>query len=57
MIDWNKQWEIHSPQFHEGYVHIDGLRLRPGPGFGDLSHPTTRIMLSVSWMIRSRVAM
>ncbi|MBI2743024.1 MAG: 50S ribosomal protein L11 methyltransferase [Chlamydiales bacterium] len=53
MIDWTKQWEQFAPNFEKGYAHIDlkrygaepPLRLKPGPGFGDLSHPTTRLML------------
>lgn len=53
-IDWESQWAAHGHDFHEGYVHIDlssftptvpPLRLQPGPGFGDLSHPTTRLLL------------
>lgn len=53
-IDWEAQWAEHAENFHDGYVHIDFskfnrtapiLRLQPGSGFGDLSHPTTRLML------------
>lgn len=55
-IDWNSQWSIHGQDYHDGYVHIDlaqydcpgqVIRLQPGPGFGDLSHPTTRLMLKM----------
>jgi ribosomal protein L11 methyltransferase len=53
-IDWEKQWEAFAPQFHEGLAHIDLkpyggpiLLLSPGAGFGDLSHPTTRLALSL----------
>ncbi len=50
---WDKQWELFSPNFKDGKAHIDLtpygcpqiLQLYPGPGFGDLSHPTTRIVL------------
>ncbi len=53
-IDWEAQWANHGHNFHDGYVHVDLstydrkaplLRLKPGAGFGDLSHPTTRLML------------
>ncbi|MGK5594369.1 MAG: 50S ribosomal protein L11 methyltransferase [Parachlamydiaceae bacterium] len=54
-IDWEKQWELHSPQFYDGMMHVNlsqhgvekQLLLKPGPGFGDLSHPTTRLILSM----------
>lgn len=55
-IDWQAQWAAHGQNFHEGYVHVDlmalgkavsPLRLQPGSGFGDLSHPTTRLMLQL----------
>lgn len=55
-IDWLAQWARHGHNFQEGYVNIDlaawgrggsSLRLQPGSGFGDLSHPTTRLMLSM----------
>ena len=54
-IDWNAQWQIHGMDFNEGVVNIDLsqfsdgcetiLKLEPGPGFGDLSHATTYLML------------
>lgn len=53
-IDWEAQWASHGQNFYNGYVHVDVtalerqgpiLRLQPGSGFGDLSHPTTRLML------------
>jgi ribosomal protein L11 methyltransferase len=55
-INWQEQWEIHGHHYHDGYVHVDlhdfgfngdchPLRLIPGPGFGDLSHPTTKLVL------------
>jgi ribosomal protein L11 methyltransferase len=55
-IDWQAQWAAHGHNFQEGYVNIDltalgrsgsPLRLQPGSGFGDLSHPTTRLMLNM----------
>ena len=52
-IDWEQQWNLHGSNFHEGCVHIDlspygiskELLLEPGAGFGDFSHPTTRMSL------------
>lgn len=45
---WEEQWALHAPHFKEGFVHLEGgLRLKPGPGFGDLSHPTTRVVLEL----------
>lgn len=56
-IDWEQQWSIHGNDYHDGFVHIDlkdfgfknstSLKLLPGAGFGDLSHPTTRLMLKM----------
>ncbi len=56
-IDWDKQWKSFSPSFYDGLSHIDlssyiggkscELILKPGGGFGDLSHPTTRLCLSL----------
>lgn len=55
-IDWQAQWAAHGHNFQEGYVHVDfaafgrsgpTLRLQPGSGFGDLSHPTTFLMVSM----------
>ena len=52
MIDWNKQWELHAPNFKDGFAHVQlkenlSFKMKPGPGFGDLSHPTTRLMLKM----------
>lgn len=53
-IDWEQQWAEHGFNYHDGHVHLDfavygraesSLRLKPGAGFGDMSHPTTRLML------------
>lgn len=51
-IDWETQWATFAPNFHNGFAHITlspeaTLRLRAGPGFGDLSHPTTRLCLKL----------
>lgn len=56
MIDWYEQWALHAPDFHEGFVYVKpfGFRLQPGPGFGDLSHPTTRLMLD---MLPSKISL
>lgn len=49
--DWERQWEEHAPGFHDGYVPLEvagkTLKLLPGPGFGDLSHPTTQLVLEM----------
>lgn len=50
MINWKEIWEIHCPHFKNDHAVIPlsknlSFRLRPGPGFGDLSHPTTKLLL------------
>lgn len=55
MIDWEEQWANFAEGFKDGKAHIDlskfggaaTLQLLPGPGFGDLSHPTTSLMLQL----------
>jgi ribosomal protein L11 methyltransferase len=51
MIDWEEQWRTFAHNFYEGKAHIDirgkTLLLKPGAGFGDLSHPTTALMLEM----------
>ena len=52
MINWEEIWEIHSPFFKNGYGIVPlsselSFRLNPGPGFGDLSHPTTNLVLDL----------
>jgi ribosomal protein L11 methyltransferase len=50
---WTRQWKLFAPNFRNGKANIDlaaygcasTLQLFPGPGFGDLSHPTTRLVL------------
>lgn len=48
-IDWASQWALHGNDFHEGFVHVHVasrvIKLKPGPGFGDFSHPTTRLIV------------
>lgn len=59
-VDWHEQWELFAEDFREGRAHIDlsrfgkpkTLLLMPGAGFGDLSHPTTYLMLE---MMQGRV--
>lgn len=57
-IDWDKEWKTHSPYYKKGLLEIDlndfgthltdsKIYLEPGPGFGDLSHPTTCLMLKI----------
>lgn len=50
-IDWHSQWALHGHDFHDGYVHIlvndKMIKLTPGPGFGDLSHATTQLVLEM----------
>lgn len=51
-IDWEDQWRTHAPGYQDGRVEIPlenapSLWLRPGAGFGDCSHPTTRLMLTL----------
>lgn len=61
-IDWNAQWKTFSPLYQEGNFILDlssfyssakSLKLHPGKGFGDLSHPTTRLMIR---LMASRIA-
>ena len=61
-IDWHAEWQRHGPNFKDGHVHIifselgltesdcwrqNQIALSPGPGFGDFSHATTRLVLSM----------
>jgi ribosomal protein L11 methyltransferase len=54
-ISWEDQWALFAEDFRGGKAHIDLtrfggssiLQLLPGPGFGDLSHPTTYLMLEL----------
>lgn len=56
-INWSCEWNQFSPYFLDGKAHIplsdfdgsseENLTLLPGPGFGDLSHPTTTLSLTL----------
>jgi ribosomal protein L11 methyltransferase len=54
-IDWEEQWSLFAENFRDGKANIDlspfgsaeTIFLHPGPGFGDLSHPTTSLMLEM----------
>lgn len=55
-INWEEQWQIHGMDYKDGMIHVDleqfgavatTLNLEPGPGFGDLSHPTTQLVLKL----------
>lgn len=51
-IDWEEQWATYAPGFKNGKAHVklptqNTLELLPGPGFGDFSHPTTRLMVDL----------
>ncbi len=56
-ISWRQQWDTFSPYFKDGVAKIplsdflpdskETLTLLPGPGFGDLSHPTTTLSLKL----------
>ncbi|HAB99915.1 MAG TPA: hypothetical protein DCE71_08850, partial [Parachlamydiales bacterium] len=59
-VDCEEQWALFAENFSEGKAHINlsrfgkekTLLLTAGPGFGDLSHPTTALMLE---MMQGRV--
>lgn len=51
-VNWDYIWSLHAPHYDQGVVKIPlkeeiSLLLTPGPGFGDLSHPTTDLMLTM----------
>lgn len=54
-IDWEGQWSLHAPGFSDGKLPLDltpfgkdqTLYLAPGAGFGNLSHPTTALVLQL----------
>lgn len=55
-IDWHAQWAQFAPGFKEGFLTLpikakQPIRLMPGPGFGDLSHPTTQLMLDALYPV------
>jgi ribosomal protein L11 methyltransferase len=49
--DWEEQWRQHAPGYNGEFVPLNiagqSLKLIPGPGFGDLSHPTTQLVLQM----------
>jgi len=54
-VSWEDQWAQFAQDYRNGKAHINlepfgakqTLLLMPGPGFGDLSHPTTYLMLEL----------
>jgi ribosomal protein L11 methyltransferase len=55
-INWEQEWSSFSPYFQDGVAKIPlsefsssqkEITLLPGPGFGDLSHPTTLLSLQL----------
>lgn len=56
-MSWDDQWALFCPYYQEGFCKIplkdfkascdSQLILQPGAGFGDLSHPTTQLMLEL----------
>ena len=55
-VNWEEQWALFAKDFKDGKAHIQlgekTLILTPGAGFGDLSHPTTFLMIE---MMKSQV--
>lgn len=59
LTDWVQQYQDHGLNFYDGCVHVDlkefcclnplvnPIKIEPGPGFGDLSHPTTNLILKL----------
>jgi ribosomal protein L11 methyltransferase len=53
-IDWQDQWQQFSPTMSDDLFILDlsqyesqgSIKLKPGPGFGDLSHETTSLCLT-----------
>lgn len=54
-IDWEEQWSLHTEGDFEGEFLIDlhpfginnSYKMVAGPGFGNLSHPTTKLTLTL----------
>ncbi len=57
-VDWQTQWLNHAPQFdgqlqaldlspYSKELTIPKIHLQPGPGFGNFSHATTRLMVAM----------
>ncbi|GAB5411410.1 MAG: hypothetical protein ChlgKO_05240 [Chlamydiales bacterium] len=51
LIDWEEQWAAFAPGFKDGILQVPvgntTISLCAGGGFGDLSHPTTKLMLQL----------
>lgn len=52
MINWEEQWACFAHRFENGMAHVPlpngtEIQLKPGPGFGDFSHPTTQLMIEL----------
>lgn len=51
LVNWEEQWAEFAEDFYDGRAHVKigrkTLELLPGAGFGDLSHPTTNLMLQM----------
>lgn len=51
-VNWQEQWELFCPYFQKGLCKFPlsskiTLILQAGGGFGDLSHPTTHLVLNL----------
>jgi len=45
-VDWEAQSASFAPGYKDGLIHTEyGFPMLPGPGFGDLSHPTTKLTI------------
>lgn len=53
-VNWEEQWKSYHPNMENGIVSLPlkgistPIQLKAGPGFGDLSHPTTQLMVENS---------
>lgn len=51
-IDWEQQWALQNGTFQDQFLLIPlvgtaAIKMEPGPGFGDLSHPTTQLVVDM----------
>lgn len=50
-INWEEQWELYGPGFKDGIMEVpvgeSSIRMKAGPGFGNLSHPTTYLVMNM----------
>lgn len=59
-IDWHTEWKLHANYYSEGQVIYPlnekiNMYLQPGAGFGDLSHPTTLLILEeLPFLVKNR---